>query len=176
MKIAVIGAGSVAGTLGRRWAELGHSVQFGVRDVADGAAKAMVGAIRGKASLASVPDAAKGAQVVVLATPYAANAAAIRSAGDLAGKIVIDVTNPIDPNGSLALGFQDSGAEEVARAAKGALVYKALNQAGHEVVADLTFPSGKPAIFVAGDDPAGKRVVLDLVSTPGSRRSTRVSP
>ncbi|HXX04210.1 MAG TPA: NAD(P)-binding domain-containing protein, partial [Xanthobacteraceae bacterium] len=45
MKIAVIGTGSVGGTLGRRWAELGHSVCFGVRDLADADAKALVGKI-----------------------------------------------------------------------------------------------------------------------------------
>lgn len=167
MKIAVIGAGSVGGTLGRRWAELGHSVQFGVRDVSDGSANTMVRGIRGKASLASVRDAVGDAEVVVLATPYAANAAAIGSAGDLAGKILIDVTNPIGPNFSLALGFENSGAEQVARAAKGARVYKALNQVGYEVMADPAFPAGKPVIFVAGDEPAGKCIVLDLVSALG---------
>lgn len=167
MQIAVIGTGSVGGTLGRRWAELGHGVAFGVRDVADSAAKAMVSAIRGKAVLASVADAVRHAEVVVLATPYAANADAIRLAGNLAGKILIDVTSPIGPTGSLALGFGNSGVEEVARVAKGARVYKALNQVGFEVMADPHFPAGKPVIFVAGDDPAGKRVVLDLVSSLG---------
>jgi predicted dinucleotide-binding enzyme len=167
MKIAVIGAGSVGCTLGRRWAELGHSVQFGLRDVVDPAANAMVKGIRDRASLATVPDAVKDAEVVVLATPYAANAAAIRSAGDLAGKIVIDVTNPISPKGSLALGFDNSGAEEVAQVAKGARVYKALNQVGYEVMANPSFPEGRPVMFVAGDDPLGKRVVLDLVSALG---------
>ena len=69
MKIAVIGTGSVGGTLGRRWAELGHSVCFGVRDLADANAKALVGKIKGDARLASVGDAAKDAEIVVLATP-----------------------------------------------------------------------------------------------------------
>jgi 8-hydroxy-5-deazaflavin:NADPH oxidoreductase len=52
MKIAVIGTGSVGGTLGRRWAELGHSVCFGVRDVDDADAKTLVGKIKGNARLA----------------------------------------------------------------------------------------------------------------------------
>jgi predicted dinucleotide-binding enzyme len=86
MKIAVIGTGMVGGTLSRRWAELGQSVCFGVRDMSDAGAKALVGQIKGDARLASVRDAAKDADAVVLATPYAANAAAIASAGDLSGK------------------------------------------------------------------------------------------
>ncbi len=167
MKIAVIGTGSVGGTLGRRWAELGHSVCFGVRDLADADAKALVGKIKGNARLASVSDAAKDAEVVVLATPYAANAAALGSAGDLAGKILIDVTNPIGANFTLAVGHTTSGAEEVAKLAPRARVFKAMNQVGFEVMANAAFAAGKPVMFVAGDDAAGKKVVLDLVSALG---------
>lgn len=167
MQIAVIGTGSVGGTLGRRWAELGHAVRFGARDPGDADAKAMVAAIKGEARLVGVLEAVKGAEVVVLATPYGANAAAIASAGSLAGKILIDVTNPIGPTGSLALGLATSGAEEVALLAKGARVYKAMNQVGFEIMADPTFAAGKAVMFVAGDDPEGKRIVLDLVSALG---------
>jgi 8-hydroxy-5-deazaflavin:NADPH oxidoreductase len=117
MKIAVVGAGSVGGTLGRRWAELGRAVCFGIRNVEDADAKALVGKIKGEARLASVGDAAKNAKVVVLATPYVANPAAIAAAVDLAGKILIDVTNPIGSNFSLAVGFNSSGGEEVAKLA-----------------------------------------------------------
>jgi len=167
MKIAVIGTGSVGGTLGRRWAELGHVVAFGVRDTADADAKALVAKIRGEARLASVRDAARDAEVVVLATPYGANAAALAAAGDLAGKILIDVTNPLGADLSLALGFSGSGAEEVAKLAPGARVFKAMNQVGFEVMANPAFAAGKPVMFVAGDDAAGKRVVLDLVAALG---------
>jgi 8-hydroxy-5-deazaflavin:NADPH oxidoreductase len=167
MQIAVIGIGSVGGTLGRRWAELGHAVRFGVRDRSDAAANALVAGIKGEARLASLPDAVKGAEVVVLATPYAANAAAIAAAGDLADKILIDVTNPIGANFSLAVGLDSSGAEEVAKLAPRARVYKAMNQVGFEVMADPAFAAGKPVMFVAGDDAAGKQVVLDLVAALG---------
>jgi len=104
MKIAVIGTGSVGSTLGRRWAELGHAVCFGVRNV-DADAKALLAGIKGNARLASVRDAARVAEVVVLATPYPANAAAIAVAGDLSGKILIDVTNPIGADFALAVGL-----------------------------------------------------------------------
>lgn len=167
MKIAVIGTGSVGGTLGRRWAELGHAVCFGARNVDDADAKSLVGKIKGDARLASVRDAAKDAEVVVLATPYAANAAAIDAAGDLAAKILIDVTNPIGANFSLAVGFDNSGVEEVAKLAPRAKVYKAMNQVGFEVMANPSFGAGKPVMFVAGDDADGKKVVLELVSSLG---------
>jgi 8-hydroxy-5-deazaflavin:NADPH oxidoreductase len=103
----------------------------------------------------------------VLATPYAANAAALAAAGDLAGKILIDVTNPIGANFTLAVGHSTSGAEEVAKLAPGARVFKAMNQVGFEVMANPAFAASKPVMFVAGDDAAGKKVVLDLVSALG---------
>jgi predicted dinucleotide-binding enzyme len=133
----------------------------------DADAKALIGTIRGNARLASVADAAKDAEVVVLATPYAANAAAIAAAGNLSGKILIDVTNPIGPDFSLATGFTTSGAEEVAKLAPRANVFKAMNQVGFEVMANPGFAGGKPVMFVAGNDPAGKAVVLELVSSLG---------
>ena len=167
MKLAVIGTGSVGGTLGRRWAELGHRVCFGVRDLKDAAANALVAGIKGEARLASLREAAGDAEVVVLATPYAANAEAIAAAGDLSGKILIDVTNPIGANFALAVGFDSSGAEQLAKLAPRARVYKAMNQVGFEVMADPAFAAGKAVMFVAGDDPAGKQVVLDLVSALG---------
>jgi 8-hydroxy-5-deazaflavin:NADPH oxidoreductase len=167
MKIAVIGTGSVGGTLGQRWAELGHSVAFGVRGLNDKVAQALLATIDGDARLASVYDAAQAAEVVVLATPYAANEAALAAAGDLTGKILIDVTNPIDANFSLAVGFDTSGGEEVAKLAPGARVYKAMNQVGFEIMADPNFAAGKPVMFVAGDDEAGKEIVLALVSSLG---------
>jgi 8-hydroxy-5-deazaflavin:NADPH oxidoreductase len=167
MKLAVIGTGSVGGTLGKRWAELGHKVSFGVRDLGDPAATALVAGIKGEARIASLRDAVRDAEVVVLATPYAANADAIAAAGDLSGKILIDVTNPIGANLTLAVGFDTSGGEQVAKLAPRARVYKAMNQVGFEVMADPAFAAGKPVMFVAGDDPAGKQVVLDLVSALG---------
>jgi predicted dinucleotide-binding enzyme len=167
MKIAVIGTGPVGGTLGQRWTELGHAVRFGVRNIDDADAKALVAKIKGDVRLASVRDAAKDAEVVALATPYAANPAAIAAAGDLSGKILIDVTNPIGPNFSLAVGFNTSGAEQVAKLAPRAKVYKAMNQVGFEVMANPSFAAGRPVMFVAGDDAAGKKVVLDLVESVG---------
>jgi predicted dinucleotide-binding enzyme len=167
MKIAVIGTGPVGGTLGQRWTELGHAVRFGVRNIDDADAKALVAKIKGDVRLASVRDAAKDVEVVALATPYAANPAAIAAAGDLSGKILIDVTNPIGPNFSLAVGFNTSGAEQVAKLAPRAKVYKAMNQVGFEVMANPSFAAGKPVMFVAGDDAAGKKVVLDLVASVG---------
>jgi 8-hydroxy-5-deazaflavin:NADPH oxidoreductase len=168
MKIAVIGMGSVGGTLGRRFAELGHSVTFGAQNPSDAAAKALVAGIRGDARVATVTLAAADAEIVVLATPYDANVDVIVAAGDLKGKIIIDVTNPVarDLSG-LVVGSGTSGAEQVAALAHGARVYKTLHQTGWQNMANPVYPAGKPVMFVAGDEPAGKATVLALVEALG---------
>jgi 8-hydroxy-5-deazaflavin:NADPH oxidoreductase len=168
MNIAVIGTGSVGGTLGRRWAELGHAVTFGVRDPGDAAARTLAASINGKTDVASVADAVARSEIVVLAVPYDANRAVIAAAGNLSGKIIIDVTNPLAPDLSgLTIGLDSSGAEEVATLASGSRVYKALNQTGFEVMADPVFPDGRAVMFVAGDEPTGKATVLALVGALG---------
>jgi 8-hydroxy-5-deazaflavin:NADPH oxidoreductase len=168
MRIAIIGMGSVGGTLGGRWAELGHAVTFGAKDPRAAKAKALVAKIGHGASLASVPEAVADAETVVLATPASANADAIASAGDLSGKILIDATNPLKPDLSgLSVGPDTSGAEMVAKLAPRARVYKAFNQTGYENMAQPVFATGRAVMFVAGDDPAGKSAVLKLVGELG---------
>jgi predicted dinucleotide-binding enzyme len=161
--------GSVGATLGRRWAELGHNVTFGSREPTAPKAKEQLAAIKGQAAIASVPEAVASAEVVVLATPWSAATDAIRSAGDLAGKIVIDVTNPLKPDLSgLAIPDGTSGAQEIAKASQGARVYKAMNQTGYENMADPNYgASVKPVMFVTGDDTAGKATVISLVQELG---------
>ena len=168
MQLAILGTGSVGGTLGRRWAALGHEVRFGARDPGAAKVRALVQDVAGKASAAGLREAVAGAEVVVLATPYDAHAAVLRAAGDLQGRIVIDATNPLKPGlAGLVVGLETSGAEELARLAKGARIYKALNQTGWETMADPVFPGGRAVMFVAGDEPAGKATVLGLVAELG---------
>src|SRR5262249_26337275 len=104
------------------------------------------------------------------AVPWPAVGDAVKACGDLAGRILVDVTNPLRMAADgleLALGFDRSGAEFVAGLAKGARVYKAMNQVGFEVMADVTGFPAAPVMFVAGDDAAGKAVVMGLVRDLG---------
>jgi predicted dinucleotide-binding enzyme len=94
MNIAVIGGGGVGETLARAWARGGHAVEFGVREPASEKSRKL-------ASASGIPvksnrDAAAAAQVIVLATPWRATREAVAACGDLAGKIVIDCTNPLN--------------------------------------------------------------------------------
>ena len=124
MKIGIIGAGSVGSTLGKAWANKGHGIFFGVRHSQDDKTRQLLQSIGPKAHAGTVAEAAAVAEVVVLATPWQGTQAAVRAAGDLRGKTVIDCTNPLRPGVSgLELGFTTSGAEQVAEWAVGAKVF-----------------------------------------------------
>ena len=167
MNITVIGAGNVGGTLGRGWAAAGHTVRFGVPDPRAAKHQPLRDQL-GAQALGTVGAVAPAAEVVVLATPWPAVQDALRAAGDLAGKIVLDCTNPLQPAlAGLTHGHTTSGAEVVAAWAAGARVYKAFNQTGYENMAAPGYPTGRAVMFVAGDDPAGKTAVLGLATDLG---------
>jgi 8-hydroxy-5-deazaflavin:NADPH oxidoreductase len=169
MKIGIIGAGSVGGTLGKAFAGKGHRVTYGVRHPDAPETQEAVRATGGGASAGSARDAAAFGEVVVLATPWGdATRQAIESAENLSGKIVIDCTNPVKPDLSgLAVGHDTSAAEQVAGWAKGAKVCKAFNTVGFNVMANPNFQGRKAVMFVCGDDAAAKKVVLQLASDIG---------
>ena len=112
----------------------------------------------------------KEAEIVVIATPWSATQAAVKSLGSLAGKIVIDCTNPLGmgPDGlQLVLGFDTSAAEQVASWAPGAFVFKTLNTTGASNMARAAEYPVKPLLLVAGDEAGKKPVVMELVGMLG---------
>lgn len=170
MKIAIIGAGSVGTALGKSWSRAGHEIVFGVRDPSSSNAKTAAESAGNGARAVTVAEAGDAGEVVVLATPWEATESAIGVAGGLAGKIVIDCTNPLayrDGELGLVVGFDGSGGEQVASWAPEAHVFKALNQVGYLAMEDAKFPDGFPAMFVAGDDAERKPVVLRLMTELG---------
>ena len=117
--------------------------------------------------VASNARAASDSDIVVLCTPWDAAKSAVESCGDLAGKTIIDCTNPLKPDFSgLALGFDTSGAEQVALWAKEAQVFKAMNQIGSNRMDQPRFQSGTPVMFVCGDG-HNKPTVIELVQELG---------
>jgi predicted dinucleotide-binding enzyme len=173
MRIAMIGAGNVGGTLGRRWAELGHEVVFGIRDPerGDSAVKGG-GALPKGASVAAPADAVRGAQAVVLTTPWLAVPEALREvgadAGALRGAVLLDATNPIGPGLSLRTGPNgESAAEQVLAMAPGANVVKVFNTTGFNNMSDPTYDGARTAMFYAGDDADAKAIARELADALG---------
>jgi 8-hydroxy-5-deazaflavin:NADPH oxidoreductase len=168
MKIGIIGAGNVGGTLGRAWARKGHEVVYGVRSPQDAKTQDVVRATGPTARAGSPAEAAAFGEVVLLATPWPATESAIKSMGDLRGKVVIDATNPLKPDLSgLELGHTTSAAERVAGWAAGAKVVKAFNTVGANIMADPVIDGRPTVMFVCGDDAAAKKAVLGLAADVG---------
>jgi NADPH-dependent F420 reductase len=168
MKIAMIGTGRVGAALGRRWAEAGHEVVFGSRrpDAAD--VQELVASVGAGASAAPPAEAAAWAEVVVLATPGDSAGSVASGLGDLAGKTLIDCTNPILPGlAGLSVGTDDSAAERIARAVPGARVVKAFNTTGSSNMEDPVYEAGRLAMFVCGDDAGAKGVATELAEALG---------
>src|SRR5262245_26966635 len=169
MKIAVIGMGNVGGTLGRRWAAGGHGVVFGVRDPDDAKHQSAARAAGGR--VAGVREAVAGADVVALTVPWEAVPDALKSAGDLSGKVLLDCTNPVTPDlSSLQIGMTTSASEEIARLAPGAKVVKIFNTTGAGNMADTNYGPTKPTMLYAGDDAVAKSVAARLASELGFDR------
>jgi predicted dinucleotide-binding enzyme len=168
IKIGIIGAGNVGGTLGKALAAKGHQICYGVRDPQDDKTRELVKATGAGAKAGSVAEAAAFGEAVLLATPWQATRDAVTSAGDLAGKIVVDCTNPVKPDLSgLEVGHTASAAEQVAGWAKGAKVFKAFNTTGFNIMANPVVGGVRTVMFVCGDDAAAKPAVLRLASDVG---------
>ncbi len=120
MKISILGAGNVGGTLGRAWARKGHDVFFGVPSPGEAKTQELLTTIGSKARAGTVAEAAAAGDVIVLATPWPATKDAVQAAGNLAGKVVVDCTNPLKSDFTgLALGYTTSGAEQVGQRCQG---------------------------------------------------------
>jgi len=171
MRIAVIGAGNVGGTLGRRWAELGHEVAFGIRDPERGASAVKGGGALPLGARVTTPEAAaRGVAAVVLATPWGAVPDALRELGPhaLDGLPLLDATNPLGPNFSLDVGPNGaSGAERIQAMVPGARVVKAFNTTGFGNMADPSYDGAPTSMFHAGDDAAAKGVAATLATALG---------
>lgn len=144
MKIGIIGAGHIGGTLGEIWSGKGHDVLYGVRQGSDAPGK------RG-----TVAEAAAHGEVVVLAVPWPAVQDALREAGNLQGKVLIDATNG-------GLDAEGAGAEKIAALAPGARVVKSFNQTGWEHLKQPEFGGNRALTLVAGDDQDAKQTVMQL--------------
>ena len=149
MKIAIIGAGKVGTTLGQRWSQCGHRIAYGVQGPADSKHQALHQYAKVTRSL----EAVESADVVVLAVQWSSAQSAVKELTEaLAGKILIDCTNPV--NGDLSgvsIGQTTSAAEQIQSWAPNCTVVKAFNQIGFNIMADPLLEDRKAVLFLAGD-------------------------
>jgi 8-hydroxy-5-deazaflavin:NADPH oxidoreductase len=169
MNITFIGIGQVGSALAGRLVGLGHKVTIAARDPNSDSVKTAI-AKYPNLQIAAPQTAVAEAEVVFLATPFAANEVAIAEVGDLSDKILVDCTNPVGANLTHGLKSDRSGAEVVQDLAPTAKVVKAFTVYGFENLNDNTYEGYgdlKPAMLIAGDDPTAKHVVSTLCQSLG---------
>jgi hypothetical protein len=163
MKIAIIGAGNIGGTLGKVWAAKGHEVVFGARDPNSAKTQNALAEIGGSARALSLAEAAAFGEVIAIAVPANALKETIAALGDVSGKIIVDATNRIMSSPEDG----PSAAEDIAQWAAGAQVVKAFNTMGWESLVNPIF-SGQPVTtFVCGDQAEAKATVMKLAEAMG---------
>jgi NADPH-dependent F420 reductase len=162
MKIGVIGTGNMGDGLGRLWASRGHKVTFGSRNPEN--VRTMAG-FTSNINSSSIREAASFGEVILLAVPWSGVENALKLAGPLSGKILVDCTNPLTENFmDLVVGFNTSAAEEIAKMAPDARVVKAFNAVSSATLSKPVFNSIPSTVFYCGDDPEAKRVVAKLIT------------
>jgi predicted dinucleotide-binding enzyme len=166
MKIGIIGAGNMGSAFARRLGAAGHDVFITSRDIDD--AKKVATSVGSKVRAVPLQQLAESVDVVIAATPFPNQVDALRASGNLDGKTVVEISNPLKPDMSgLSVGHTTSAAEEVAKGAPGAKVVKAFNTIFAQVLADQATGAGKVQVFYAGDDDGAKKTVRSLIESMG---------
>jgi NADPH-dependent F420 reductase len=167
--VAMIGTGNVGAALGRRFAENGHKVFYGSRDPSAADVRELVAVTGNGAVAVSQTQAAAQADIVVLAIPWTAAESVVRSLPSLAGKIVVDPTNPrvMASDGFADYPIDDSNAERIAALAPGAHVVKAFSTLGAETMLDPSLARGPVTVPIVGDDRAAKERIAALTRELG---------
>lgn len=167
MKITVIGTGNMGSAFAKQLSAAGHIVRLTGRDTG----KAQILAEQfANVSAYAASEALGDSDVVVLATPYDDAVAALQSLGDLTGKVVIDITNPLSADYmSLTVGHVTSASEEIAKSVPQAHVVKAFNTLFAQVLAEgPTFANDQTgSVFVASDSERAKQTALTLARSLG---------
>lgn len=163
MKLAIVGAGNIGATLGRKWAAAGHEVIFGVRQADSPTVQALLNEIRGQATAVSMAAAIAAGDVILFAIPYTAVAAVVEAnAASLSGKVVIDATNnfgaPVVNN--LAT---------ITHYAPDAIPYRAFNSLGWENFARPKFGDQTADLFYCGPEDSVRTQVEQLIREIGLR-------
>lgn len=169
MKYAVMGTGMVGRALATKLVELGHEVMMGSRSADNPTAREWVQSAGAGASQGSFADAAAFGETVINATAGTASLEALQMAGAsrLSGKILIDVSNPLDFSQgmppTLTITGRDSLAERIQAALPETKVVKTLNTVNAQVMVDPARVPGEHVVFVSGNDVEAKGTVEVLL-------------
>ena len=175
MRIGILGTGVVGQTIGTALVHRGHEVRLGSRTANNPKAHDWVATSGERASQGTFADAATFGALVFNCTSGTASLDALHAAGigNLAGKIIVDVANPLDfSHGmppSLSICNTDSLAERIQAEFPASKVVKTLNTMSAKVMTDPSSVPGEHDVFLSGNDPEAKAHVRELLQSFGWR-------
>lgn len=167
MKITVVGTGNMGSGFAKQLSNAGHTVRITGRDLSKAQA---VADQYPNVTAHPAAEALADSDAVILATAYEDAVTALNSLGDVTGRVVIDITNPLSADYmSLTLGHVTSAAQEIAKAVPHAHIVKAFNTLFAQVLADgpQFADSQRGSVFVAGDNERAKQTTLALAQSMG---------
>jgi 8-hydroxy-5-deazaflavin:NADPH oxidoreductase len=169
MKIAVLGTGMVGNALATKLVKLGHEVKMGSRTADNAKGAEWVKANGAKASQGTYAEAAAFGELAFNCTLGMGSLAALEAAGkkNLAGKVLVDVSNPLDFSKgmppTLGLCNTDSIAEQIQRAFPETKVVKSLNTTNCTLMVDASLLEGDHDMFLSGNDAGAKGQVTEIL-------------
>lgn len=178
MKIGILGSGDVGRALGKGLAALGHQVMIGSRHPKAAHLATWKESVGKRASTGNTTDAAKFGELLIVAVNWSGIEEVLHHARPLAaGKIVIDITNPLEPATEgdlpqLAVGHDISGGEIVQQLLPDSSVVKTLNIINYAHMSQPTYYEGTPIMFYCGNNPAAKEQVAKILDALGWKDAT----
>ena len=170
MRIGILGSGLMGGKLGTIWARAGHEVVFSYSRGKEKLNKLARDA-RGKARAGTPSEAAKDADVLLLAVHWSRIDDVLKQAGDLSGKVIVSCSLPMNADDTdLVIAHTSSGAEELAKKVPKTRVVSAFGTVPSEVLFDVFESRRKatrPSLVYCGDDPKSKKIAAELIRDVG---------
>lgn len=161
-KIAIIGSGNVGGALATKWANKGHEINLGVRDVNNFKGKELLGNPNTK--VYTIAEAAKHSEVILLSTPAPSSVEVVKTLGDTSGKIIIDAMNVVMNRGPQ--GYKHT-TDAILDNTQTKDVVKCFNTTGFNNMQNPNYDGLALDLFVAGDSEKGKTAAIQLAKDAG---------
>src|SRR5881409_2434437 len=170
MRIGILGSGLMGGKLGTIWARAGHEVVFSYAR-SEQKLKKLAREAQGNAKAGTPGEAAREADVLLLAVHWSRIDDVLKQAGDLSGKVVVSCSLPMNADDTdLVIAHTSSGAEALAKRVPKARVVSAFGTVPSEVLFDVFAARRKatrPSLVYCGDDTSGKKIAAQLIRDVG---------
>jgi predicted dinucleotide-binding enzyme len=162
MKIAIIGTGNVGGALATKWANKGHEINLGVRDVNNFKGKKLLS--NPNTNIYKIDKAVNKSDIILLSTPAPSTVEVVKSLGDTTGKIIIDAMNIVMNRGPQ--GYRHT-TDAILDNTQTKDVVKCFNTTGFNNMQNPNYGDVALDLFVAGDSEKGKKAAIQLSKDAG---------